>query len=1232
MPRILKLLSPLPLMLLCAAAPALAQPTITNITPAYGGGGPNSPGSFTITGTGFTNPYVQKSVRLVDGNNADVIAGVDCTGGAGTTCTASFVKPYRVAPGTVTTIQVYVMVNGIRSGSSFPFTYYGEPIVTNPPPGGPYDVNTPYVLTGGPWTTNAGASPGLTSVYLYSSIFDGGCESTSACTRTATRVTTDCCVGQGAYTIDIRTPGGFTHSYFRYGTTPAIPAISSVSPTGGAEGDVVTVTGTNFIPGRTTFTFNTKGSFGTSNQAVGVSCTTTKCAVTVPNGGSGGPADIQVLTSCAANSAPCTTNPRVSSSIPFTRINGFAYAGIKVTTDNNTYNLYTNENGHTAQYRVSLYTQPTANVTVAVSLSSGTGVLLSPSTLTFTPQNWAAPQTVTITGAANASAGNAGYTIRNIASSADTKYNGIERDTAITNHDNGAKNFTVTPTGGLVTTRSGGTATYKIVLSAAPTANVVVKLASSDPVAGTVSPSTFTFTTAAGGTFGWNVPQTITVTGQNDGWPGRNRDYSIIMTTTSSDTTYGNPNSLYPPDVFVTNVDAATTPSGLSLTRTGPGAATATWNLVGSADYYNIKYSTTLGGAKTTLASTGNPGQTLTGLTVGQQYYFVISSVNAGGESTNSAELPFIMYPPGPYGAFDTDSKAEMTVYQANGDWKILNSIGGYVSSTTVSLGGTGYVPVPGDYDGDRRQDVAVYNPSTGAWNILLSSTNFTTSLNLGWGGGGSTFVPVPGDYDGDGKTDPAVYRPSTARWSILTSSSNYLSSLTVDWGGAGYTPIFGQDFDGDFRADVAVYQESTGTWLVLKSTTNYATAIIEAWGGVGYTLVPGDYDGDHKADLGLYQRATGTWAVLLSGANYTTALNKPWGGLGYLPAPADYDADGKIDLGVFQQSTGNWYALLSGSGYVTTVSASGWGTNADRIISSAIFVGGDDARHGADFDGDSRAEITVYNTTTGAWSSLTSASSYTTAVNRTLGGTGFTAVTGDYDGDGLADIGRYQASTGSWSIALSSTNFTSSLNKSVGGTAWIPMPGDYDGDGRTDFVVHNPTTGQWYGLKSSTNYTTTVNVMYGGPVYTPITGDFDGDGKTDLGVYRQSTGDWSVLLAASNYTTSLTSLVGGPAWVPVAGDYDGDGRTDFVVYNASTGQWYGLKSIANYTTTVNVFWGGPTYTPVKGDYDGDGRADLAAYVQTTGNVYVLLSSSNYTTTIVRPLGGPGYIAVPRYP
>ena len=54
-----------------------------------------------------------------------------------------------------------------------------------------------------------------------------------------------------------------------------------------------------------------------------------------------------------------------------------------------------------------------------------------------------------------------------------------------------------------------------------------------------------------------------------------------------------------------------------------------------------------------------------------------------------------------------------------------------------------------------------------GVWCILNSSNGGMTQTS--WGISGD--VPVPGDYDGDGKTDIAVWRPSEGYWWIINSS-----------------------------------------------------------------------------------------------------------------------------------------------------------------------------------------------------------------------------------------------------------------------------------------------------------------------------------------------------------------------------------------------------------------------------------------------------------------------------
>ena len=209
------------------------------------------------------------------------------------------------------------------------------------------------------------------------------------------------------------------------------------------------------------------------------------------------------------------------------------------------------EAGSTDTYTVVLTSEPTANVMVAVGPDSQVNV--SASTLTFTAANWSQAQVVTVTAVDDSVVeglhqGMIGHNV----TSTDGKYDGILTASVtanITDNDTATSpGITVSPTSGLVTTESGGTDDFTVVLDSQPTADVTIGISSSDINEGTVGPPSLTFTSG-----NWNVPQTVMVTGVDDAVVDGNVAYTVVTAPAdSTDTNYGGLNAA---DVAVTNND-----------------------------------------------------------------------------------------------------------------------------------------------------------------------------------------------------------------------------------------------------------------------------------------------------------------------------------------------------------------------------------------------------------------------------------------------------------------------------------------------------------------------------------------------------------------------------------------------------------------------------------------------------------------------------------------------------
>jgi spore coat protein A len=128
---------------------------------------------------------------------------------------------------------------------------------------------------------------------------------------------------------------------------------------------------------------------------------------------------------------------------------------------------------------------------------------------------------------------------------------------------------------------------------------------------------------------------------------------------------------------------------------------------------------------------------------------------------------------------------------------------------------------------------------------VKSSSTGVVSALAYG----GSGYTPVPGNYDGDGKTDVAIYQEPTGRWFVRNSSTG--ADTVVGFGGTGYVPVRG-DFDADGKNDFVVFHEASGLWYLKYSSTaavatigfggssslNGGTTTATGFGGPGYDPV----------------------------------------------------------------------------------------------------------------------------------------------------------------------------------------------------------------------------------------------------------------------------------------------------------------------------------------------------------------------------------------------------------
>ena len=229
-------------------------------------------------------------------------------------------------------------------------------------------------------------------------------------------------------------------------------------------------------------------------------------------------------------------------------------------------------------------------------------------------------------------------------------------------------------------------------------------------------------------------------------------------------------------------------------------------------------------------------------------------------------------------GDFNGDGKTDPAVFRpgsTQATWLVSPPNGG--TPNVYPWGISGDLPVPADYDGDGLTDFGVYRPQQpglpyGAWYVLPRSG--PVRIN-GLVFGLPTDTPVPGDYDGDGKADIAVYRPSSmmnpnwSSWIVALSSGGFLNNDTINgviWGLPGDIPVPG-DYTGpggqpDGKTDLAVYRPSNNRWYVSTADGTIRDFTGVPWGISGDVPTPGDYDGDGRTNIAIYRPSSGDYYI----------------------------------------------------------------------------------------------------------------------------------------------------------------------------------------------------------------------------------------------------------------------------------------------------------------------------------------------------------------------------------
>lgn len=195
--------------------------------------------------------------------------------------------------------------------------------------------------------------------------------------------------------------------------------------------------------------------------------------------------------------------------------------------------------------------------------------------------------------------------------------------------------------------------------------------------------------------------------------------------------------------------------------------------------------------------------------------WYVLQSSNNKMLTGGPIQLPGHTFPMPCPADMDGDAKADLVAYNAMvGVWDVRFSGSGQL--TNFGTGGSVPYPAPSDYTCAGQARAVVFGPASGNWYNTAPTTGYlahATNWSIG-----TASLPVPGDYDGDQRADLAVYNLTNGVWHVQCSgSAQPLRGGDFQWGWRGAVPVHPTDYINRymFSPSFAVWWEAgMSSWL----------------------------------------------------------------------------------------------------------------------------------------------------------------------------------------------------------------------------------------------------------------------------------------------------------------------------------------------------------------------------------------------------------------------------------